>query len=90
MAESNLSLFALGVNMDNKLKISEETLNYIIDQESKKTVGIVMKRYEFIQDKEVLKKEIKEILYEAFRNLRDMIRINGKEAISLTNKDSQK
>jgi hypothetical protein len=71
--------------MDNKLKISEETLNYIIDQESKKTVGIVMKRYEFIQDKEVLKKEIKEILYEAFRNLRDMIRVNGKEAIHLEN-----
>lgn len=70
--------------MDNRLKIPEETLNYICEQEAKKTVGIVMKRYEFIQDKEVLKKEIKEILYEAFRNLRDMIRINGKESINLT------
>jgi hypothetical protein len=70
--------------MDNKLKISEETLNYIIDQESRKTVGIILKRYEFIDDKEVLKKEIKEILYESFRNLRDMIRINGKEGVSLT------
>jgi len=71
--------------MDNKLKITEETLNLIIDQEARKTVGIILKRYEFIEDKEVLKKEIKEILYEAFRNLRDMIRINGKEGISLTN-----
>jgi histidyl-tRNA synthetase len=71
--------------MDNKLKITEETLNYIIDQEARKTVGIILKRYEFIEDKEVLKKEIKEILYEAFRNLRDMIRINGKESIRLTN-----
>ena len=71
--------------MDNKLKISEEILNQIIDQEARKTVGIILKRYEFIEDKEVLKKEIKEILYEAFRNLRDMIRINGKEGISLTN-----
>jgi hypothetical protein len=42
-----------------------------------------MKRYEFIQDKEVLKKEIKEIIYESFRNVRDMLRINGKEAIRL-------
>jgi hypothetical protein len=71
--------------MDNKLKITEETLNYIIDQEARKTVGIVLKRYELIEDKEVLKKEIKEILYEAFRNLRDMIRVSGKDSISLTN-----
>jgi len=71
--------------MDNKLKFTEEALNYIIDQEARKTVGIILKRYELIEDKEVLKKEIKEILYEAFRNLRDMIRINGKEAINLTN-----
>ena len=71
--------------MDTRLKISEETLNQIIDQEARKAVGIIMKRYEFIDDKEVLKKEIKEILYEAFRNLRDMLRINGKEDISVTN-----
>ena len=70
--------------MDNKLKISEETLNAIIDQEARKAVGIIMKRYEFIEDKEVLKKEIKEILYESFRNVRDIIRVTGKEAINLT------
>jgi hypothetical protein len=69
--------------MDNKLKLSEEVLNTIIDQEARKAVGIIMKRYEFIQDKEVLKKEIKEIIYESFRNVRDMLRINGKEAIRL-------
>jgi len=73
--------------MDNKLKISEETLNYIIEQEAKKWVGIIMKRYEIIEDKEVLKREIKELLYEMFRNLRDMIRINGKESIHLINKN---
>ena len=71
--------------MDNRLKISEETLNTIINQESRKVVGIIMKRYEFITDKEVLKKEIKEILYESFRNLRDILRINGKESIRLEN-----
>jgi hypothetical protein len=71
--------------MDNRLKITEEALNFIIDQEARKTVGIVLKRYELIEDKTVLKKEIKEVLYEAFRNLRDMIRVNGKESINLTN-----
>jgi hypothetical protein len=72
--------------MENKLKISEETLNYIIDQESRKTVGIILKRYEIIDDKEVLKKEIKELIYESFRNVRDIIRVNGKDSISLTKK----
>ena len=76
--------------MDTKLKISEETLNNIIDQEARKAVGIIMKRYEFIEDKEVLKKEIKEILYESFRNLRDMLRVHGKESINLINKDTTK
>jgi hypothetical protein len=71
--------------MDNKLKLTEEALNFIIDQESRKTVGIVLKRFEMIEDKVILKKEIKETLYEAFRNLRDMIRVNGKESINLTN-----
>lgn len=69
--------------MDIRLKITEETLNQIIEQEARKIVGISMKRFEFIEDREVLKKEIKEILYESYRNLRDMIRINGKEAIRL-------
>jgi hypothetical protein len=70
--------------MDTRLKITEETLNSIIDQEARKTVGIILKRYELIQDREILKKEIKEILYESFRNLRDMVRVIGKESINLT------
>jgi siroheme synthase len=71
--------------MDNKLKISEETLNYICEQEARKTVGHILKQYELIEDKVLLKAEIKEILYQSFRNLRDMIRISGKDSISLTN-----
>ena len=72
------------MSYDNRIKLTEEALNYITDQEARKTVGIVLKRYELIEDKDILKKEIKEVLYEAFRNLRDMIRVNGKESINLT------
>jgi len=71
--------------MDNKLKLSEETLNYIIDQESKKIVGKCMKRFELSENKEEIKSQVKELLYEFMRDLRDLIRINGKEGISLTN-----
>ena len=70
--------------MDTRLKISEQSLNSIIDNEARKTVGIALKRFELIEDREILKKELKEILYEAFRNVRDTVRAVGKEAINLT------
>jgi len=77
------------MSYDNRLKFTEEALNFIIDQEARKTVGIILKRHEFITDKEILKKETKETLYEAFRNLRDMIRVSGKESIHLVNTDEK-
>jgi len=70
--------------MDNRLKISEETLNLICEQEAKKIVGKVCKRFELSNDKEAIKSQVKELLYEFVRDLRDTIRINGKEAINLT------
>ena len=70
--------------MDTRLKLTEDTLNLIIDQEARKMVGIALKRFELIEDKETLKKELKEIIYESYRNVRDMIRTVGKEAINLT------
>jgi hypothetical protein len=69
--------------MDIKLKIDETVLNYIMYQESKKIVGKVCKRFELSDNKEEIKKQVKEILYEFMRDLRDNIRINGKEAIDL-------
>ena len=71
--------------MDNRLKITEETLNYICDQEAKKIVGKCMKRFELSDNKEEIKSQVKELLYEFMRDLRDLIRINGKDSISLTN-----
>lgn len=70
--------------MDNRLKIPEETLNYICEQEAKKIVGKVCKRFELSENKEEIKSQVKELLYEFMRDLRDIIRINGKEAINLT------
>jgi hypothetical protein len=73
------------MSYDNKLKISEETLNLICEQEAKKIVGKVCKRFELSDNKEEIKTQVKELLYEFVRDLRDIIRVNGKEAISLTN-----
>jgi len=71
-------------------------INYIVKQESAKTVGILLKRIELFMTKakkenkeyisfkelELLKAEQKEIIYEAYRNLRDFL-LAGKQAIHL-------
>jgi cell division protein FtsB len=60
----------------------QEILKHIVDTESKKTVGIAMKRFELaLKDKDSLstqevndlKSQVKEVIYEAYRNLRDFI-----------------
>ena len=66
----------------------QEILDLIVNQESKKTVGILLKRIELIvkqvkkenrnhitfQELETLKAEQREIIYEAYRNLRDFLK----------------
>ena len=76
--------------MDTRLKIDENTLNYICQKEANKIVGKCMKRFELTDNKEIIKAEIKELLYEFMRDLRDLLVINGKESINLINKDEFK
>jgi len=86
--------------MDNRLKITEETLNKIIEQEARKLVGTCLKRIEIpidikikegkeiILNKEELenvKAQLKNLIYESLRTIRDMIRINGKDSIIVIN-----
>ena len=56
-----------------KLEYDLKTLCDILDLEAQKTVGKVLKRFEIIDNKEILKKSIKELLYESFRDLRDIL-----------------
>ena len=70
--------------MDAKIIVTERLLRQIFDQESKKVVGICMKRFEIHNNPEDQKKAIKEVLYESLRNILDTIIYNGKEAINLT------
>ena len=46
----------------------EEVLSVI----APKLVGKIMKRFEIIDDKTILKKETKELIYETFRELQDI------------------
>ena len=68
----------------------EELLKYILDSESRKTVGTVLKRIEIatsrpidgkivLTQKEVedLKEQVKSVIYEQYRNLKDTL-LTGK------------
>lgn len=47
-------------------------LDEVLSFESSKLVGKIMKRFEILNNPELLKKEIKELIYEEFRELRDI------------------
>ena len=80
-------------------KLLKDLLEYVVNQESKKIVGKVCKRFEIEIDNakkknrkelsfdevENIKKQIKELLYEFCRDLRDMMN-TGKFAIKIVTK----
>ena len=77
----------------------ETIMDYIVKNESSKTVGILLKRVELAVDQakkenreyltfkelDLLKAEQREIIYEAYRNLRDFLNA-GKLIIKINNK----
>jgi hypothetical protein len=70
--------------MNKNIIIDETLLRHIFDIESKKIVGKACKRFELSDNKEEIKKQIRELLYEFMRDLQDILIINGKEGINLT------
>lgn len=58
---------------DTKLSISESYLNQVLNHRSKSLVGKLLKRFEIIEDKNTIKNEAKELIYEEFRMLREVI-----------------
>lgn len=73
--------------------LDDNLLIYLLDQAAKKIVGKVCKRFEIHDNKDEIKKEVKELLYEHARDIRDSI-LNAAQtpnAIHLTNEaDTQK
>lgn len=58
---------------DKEIKITEQLFNQIFEAESKKLVGIIMRRWETITNEEDRKKNVKDLVYEGLRNIRDFI-----------------
>lgn len=58
----------------NKFTVSEKYLDEVINKSSKALVGMIMKRFEIFEDKEDIKREIKELVYEHYRALKELIK----------------
>ena len=61
---------------ENKIQSEKELLLTYLDtvftKEFTKLVGKLLKRVEILEDKEYLKREIKELIYESSREMRDI------------------
>lgn len=57
-----------------ELRISEEFLDQILNQQAKTLVGVAMKRFELTSDTTLLKNEMKELIYENYRSLKTLLK----------------
>ncbi len=55
------------------LKIQEEYLDELSSHISRSLVGKVLKRFEIIENKEILKAIVREQIYEEFRQFKDLL-----------------
>jgi hypothetical protein len=60
--------------MEEKLEISEVYLDEALSTASKTLVGKIMKRFETLEDKETIKVQSKELVYELFRDLKAQLK----------------
>jgi hypothetical protein len=60
--------------VEDKIILDLNLFKVILDQEIKKLTGKTMKRFELSNDKEEIKKQVKEIQYEWARDLLDSLK----------------
>ena len=59
--------------MGRIFQIEEDYLKELIDYTGKALVGKILKRFEIIENRDIIKSDTKELVYEEFRMLRDLI-----------------
>jgi len=60
--------------MESKnLVIRSGYVEELTDKTASKLVGRLLKRFEIYSDKDIIKKAVKELVYESFRDLRDSL-----------------
>jgi hypothetical protein len=58
---------------EKSITITERYLKESVDYISSSLVGKLLKRFEILEDKNQIKSEAKELIYEEFRHLRDVL-----------------
>ena len=66
----------------NGVQLTAKFLNEIIDTCSRTTVGKILKRVDIFDDKDVLKKEVKELIYEEYRTLKSLLEAHSNGVLS--------
>ena len=59
--------------MENEIRISKEFLEKTLNNNARFLVGIIMKRFETFADANVVKKSVKELIYESSRTLKSTL-----------------
>lgn len=55
------------------LRIDSDYLKELLDYTGKSLVGKLLKRFEILENKDAIKAEAKELIYEEIRQLRDLV-----------------
>lgn len=58
---------------EKSITISERYLKECLDYTGSSLVGKLLKRFEILEDKNLIKQEAKELIYEQIRQLRDVL-----------------
>ena len=61
-------------HMDEHLEISEAYLDQALKNTASSLVGEVMKRFEILENKDDIKYDTKELIYEKFRELKSVLK----------------
>jgi len=59
--------------MGRVFQIEEDYLKELLDYAGKALVGKILKRFEIIDNRDIIKTDTKELVYEEFRQLRDLV-----------------
>jgi hypothetical protein len=59
--------------MGKEYIISQEYFERLLDENSRRLVGKVLKRYEICPNPSILKSEIKELIYENYREMKNVV-----------------
>jgi len=66
------------------IQLTEDFLNNTLDACSRTTVGKILKRIDLFGDKEILKKDCKELIYEEYRSLKALLEAYSSGLLSTT------